>query len=82
MNGVAACADPVSGNIKLDGLSLLRFLKFLLGSDPLTLGIYYMLEMGDYIEYINKYDNVVNKAIEIFNNGNTFPSYNEVTVHE
>jgi carboxyl-terminal processing protease len=44
--------------------------------------IYYMLEMGDYIEYINKYDNVVNKAIEIFNNGNTFPSYNEVTVHE
>jgi hypothetical protein len=41
-----------------------------------------MLEMGDYIEYINKYDNVVNKAIEIFNNGNTFPSYNEVTVHE
>lgn len=45
MNGVSACADPVSGDIKLDGLSLLRFLKSLLGTDSSTLGIYYMLEM-------------------------------------
>ena len=45
MNGVAACADPVSGAIKLEGLSLLRFLKSLLGADSSTLGIYYMLEM-------------------------------------
>lgn len=45
MNGVSACADPISGNIKLDGLSLLRFLKSLLGADSSTLGIYYMIEM-------------------------------------
>ena len=45
MNGVSACADPVSGNIKLDSLSLLRFVKSLLGNSSSTLGIYYMVEM-------------------------------------
>lgn len=64
MNGVAACADPVSGNIKLDGLSLLRFLKFLLGSDPLTLGIYYMLEMLYAVGLFDGLADIVNDYIE------------------
>lgn len=45
MNGVAACADPISGNIGIDSLSLLRFLKTALGSNAATMGLYYMLEM-------------------------------------
>lgn len=45
MNGVAACADPISGNIGVDSLSLLRFLKCLMGDAPATLGLYYMIEM-------------------------------------
>ncbi|MBR3596832.1 MAG: hypothetical protein IKL47_07660 [Clostridia bacterium] len=45
MNGVAACADPISGNIGIDSLSLLRFLKTALGENSATLGLYYMLEM-------------------------------------
>lgn len=45
MNGVAACADPVSGNIGIDSLSLLRFLKAAFGGDSSTLGVYYMFEM-------------------------------------
>ncbi len=45
MNGVASCADPISGNIGIDSLSLLRFLKTALGSNAATMGLYYMLEM-------------------------------------
>lgn len=45
MNGVASCADPISGNIGIDSLSLLRFLKSALGESSSTIGLYYMLEV-------------------------------------
>lgn len=45
MNGVAACADPISGNIGIDSLSLLRFLKSALGESSSTIGLYYMIEV-------------------------------------
>lgn len=41
MNGVAACEDPVSGNIGIDSLSLLRFLKTAFDGN----GLYYIFEM-------------------------------------
>lgn len=64
MNGVSACADPVSGNIKLDGLSLLRFLKSLLGANSATLGIYYMLEMLYAVGVFDGLAEIVNEYIE------------------
>lgn len=64
MNGVTACADPVSGNIKLEGLSLLRFVKSLLGDSFATLGIYYMLEMLYAVGLFDGLAGIVNDYIE------------------
>ena len=41
--------------------------------------IYYMLEMDDYVEYINRFDPVVKKAIELYEAGKTFPQIQDTT---
>ena len=41
--------------------------------------IYYMLEMDDYVEYINRFDPVVKKAIELYDAGKTFPQIQDTT---
>ncbi len=41
MNGVASCEDPISGNIGIDSLTMLRFLKTAFNGS----GIYYIFEM-------------------------------------
>lgn len=64
MNGVAACADPISGNIGIDSLSLLRFLKTLLGSDSSTAGLYYMLEMLYSMGLFDWLVDIVNEYLE------------------
>lgn len=35
--------------------------------------IYYTLDMSDYIKYTNQFDPVLDKAIELYNEGKTFP---------
>lgn len=64
MNGVAACADPVSGNIGIDSLSLLRFLKTALGENSATLGLYYMLEMLYAVGLFDWLADIVNEYLE------------------
>lgn len=65
MNGVAACADPVSGNIKVDSLSLLRFLKTSLEGNSATLALYYMLEMLYAVGLFDWLVDVVNEYLEL-----------------
>jgi hypothetical protein len=38
-----------------------------------------MLEMDDYVEYINRFDPVVKKAIELYEAGKTFPQIQDTT---
>lgn len=64
MNGVAACADPVSGNIGIDSLSLLRFLKTSLGESSSTIGLYYMLEMLYAVGLFDWLVDVVNEYLD------------------
>ena len=39
--------------------------------------IYNMMEMSDYVEYFNRNDETINKAIELFNTKSTLPKVNE-----
>ncbi len=64
MNGVAACADPISGNIGIDSLSLLRFLKSAFGGDSSTSGIYYIFEMLYAMGLFDWLVDVVNEYLE------------------
>lgn len=61
MNGVAACADPVSGNIKVDSLSLLRFLKTAFNGNAL----YYMFEMLYAVGIFDWLCDVVNEYLSL-----------------
>ncbi|MBR2410187.1 MAG: hypothetical protein IKB08_00520 [Clostridia bacterium] len=45
MNGVGSCEDPISGNIGIDSLSLLRFIKVALEGNLALSALYYMVEM-------------------------------------
>ncbi len=60
MNGVAACEDPVSGNIGIDSLSLLRFLKSAFNGS----GIYYFFEMLYAVGLFDALVDVVNEYLE------------------
>ncbi len=59
MNGVAACEDPISGNIGIDSLSLLRFLKTALNGS----GFYYIFEMLYAIGLFDALVNIINDYI-------------------
>ena len=67
MNGVNVCEDPFSGNIKVDTLSLMRFLSEVLGSDN---SIYKLIEflynigmVDPLVEYVD------NLTTELLNHG-------------
>lgn len=45
MNGVGACEDPMSGNLAIDSISLLRFLNTYMSSNGLLKGLYYLVEI-------------------------------------
>lgn len=56
MNGVAACEDPFSGNIGVDSVSLMRFLKEILNDNGLYkfLEVLYAIGMVDpVVDYVN-----------------------------
>ena len=65
MNGVNVCEDPFSGNIKVDSLTLMRFLNEILGDDN---GIYKFLEVlytiGMVDPLVNYVDNLTAELIE------------------
>ncbi len=44
MNGVATCEDPFSGNISVDSVSFMRFLKEIMSGNGGTEALYYLLE--------------------------------------
>lgn len=64
MNGVAACEDPISGNIGVDSLSLLRFLKTAFDGS----GVYYIFEvlyaMGLFDAVVDLLYNYVDERLE------------------
>lgn len=60
MNGVAACEDPISGNIGIDSLSLLRFLKTSFNGS----GVYYFFEMLYAIGLFDALVELVNEYLE------------------
>lgn len=64
MNGVAACADPVSGNIGIDSLSLLRFLKYALEGNSAMMGLYYMVEMLYAVGLMDALVDVINEYLD------------------
>ncbi len=60
MNGVAACEDPISGNIGIDSLSLLRFLKTAFNGS----GIYYLFEMLYAVGLFDALVDIVNEYLD------------------
>lgn len=60
MNGVAACEDPISGNIGIDSLTLLRFLKSAFDGS----GVYYFFEMLYAVGLFDALIDVVNEYLE------------------
>lgn len=64
MNGVASCADPISGNISIESLSLLRFIKVALEDMPMLMGLYYMVEMLYAVGLVDWLVDIVNDYLE------------------
>lgn len=64
MNGVGACEDPVSGNISIDSLSLLRYLKTCFEGMPALMGLYYMVEMLYSVGIMDWLVDTVNEYLE------------------
>lgn len=66
MNGVNVCEDPFSGNIKVDSLSLMRFLKEILGDNEIYSLIQFLYNIG-MVDPLVKY--VDNLTTELLNHG-------------
>lgn len=66
MNGVNVCEDPFSGNIKVDSLSLMRFLKEVLGDNEIYSLIEFLYNVG-MVDPLVKY--VDNLTTELLNHG-------------
>lgn len=64
MNGVGSCEDPISGNISIDSISLLRFLKASLEGNFVLQGLYYMVEMLYAVGLMDWLVGIVNEYLE------------------
>ncbi len=70
MNGVATCEDPFSGNMSIDSVTFMRFLKEVMNGNAGTKALYYALEMLYEIGTIDCIADYVNNLTnEVLKNG-------------
>ena len=63
MNGVAACEDPFSGNISVDSVSLMRFLKEVLNGNGLYKFLEVLYVLGAFDPIVNYVDNLTQELL-------------------
>ncbi len=63
MNGVAACEDPFSGNISVDTVSLMRFLKEILNGNGLYKFLEVLYSVGLFDPVVDYVDNLTQELV-------------------
>ncbi len=63
MNGVAACEDPFSGNISVDSVSLMRFLKEILNGNGLYKFLEVLYVLGAFEPLVSYVDNLTQELL-------------------